>query len=82
MLQKFLNLTSVLLIGVGLLMAFQRPAFGYVDPGTGLLALQAVGSGIAAIGFFLRRKIFGIFSRKKTDAEPELHSVPGNSSTK
>lgn len=37
----------------------------YVDPGTGLLALQSIGSMLAAAAFFLRRRIMGIFNKKK-----------------
>lgn len=40
----------------------------YVDPGSGLLALQSFASVMAAVGFFLRRRIMGLFTRKKTPA--------------
>ena len=40
----------------------------YVDPGSGLLALQSFASAIAAVGFFLRRRIMGLFTRKKAPA--------------
>lgn len=34
-----------------------QPAYGYVDPGSGLVALQVVGSTIAALGFLLRKRV-------------------------
>ncbi|MGA8940171.1 MAG: hypothetical protein WB439_13500 [Acidobacteriaceae bacterium] len=48
-----------------LLLATERRAMAYVDPGTGLLALQSLGSLLAAAGFFLRRRIMGLFDKKK-----------------
>jgi hypothetical protein len=37
----------------------------YVDPGTGLLALQSAASVLAAGAFFMRRKIRALFGRRK-----------------
>jgi hypothetical protein len=37
----------------------------YVDPGSGLLALQSIASMMAAAVFFLRRRIMKLFTRKK-----------------
>ena len=47
------------------LLATERRAMAYVDPGSGLLALQSFASVMAAVGFFLRRRIMGLFTRKK-----------------
>lgn len=59
---------------IGALMLFQRPAYGYTDPGTGLLAVQAVGSALAATGWYLRRKIYALFhTENKTVALDETH---------
>jgi hypothetical protein len=48
-----------------LLLATERRAMAYVDPGSGLLALQSIASMMAAAAFFLRRRIMGLFTRKK-----------------
>jgi hypothetical protein len=40
-----------------LLAAFTKPAYGYVDPGSGLLAVQVGGSMLAGGLFILRTKI-------------------------
>lgn len=40
-----------------LLAAFTKPAYGYVDPGSGLLAVQVGGSMLAGGLFILRSKI-------------------------
>jgi hypothetical protein len=47
----------ILLVLVGVAMICERPAYAYADPGTGLLAVQAVGSVLVATGWYLRRKI-------------------------
>jgi hypothetical protein len=50
---------------VCVLLATERRAMAYVDPGSGLLALQSFASVMAAVGFFLRRRIMGLFKRDK-----------------
>jgi hypothetical protein len=57
-----------------LMLATERRAMAYVDPGSGLLAIQSIGSMLAAAGFFFRRRIMGLFNKKKTmaSAEPRL----------
>jgi hypothetical protein len=57
-----------------LMLATERRAMAYVDPGSGLLALQSIGSMLAAAGFFMRRRIMGLFNKKKplASAEPRL----------
>lgn len=37
--------------------AFTQPAYAYVDPGSGLLALQMIGSTTAGILFFVRKRL-------------------------
>ncbi len=50
----------------------QRAMAMYVDPGSGLLALQSAASVMAAAAFFLRRKIRTVFGlrRKAEDYVP------------
>jgi hypothetical protein len=40
-----------------LLAALSKQAYGYVDPGTGLLAVQIGGSMVAGVLFFVRSKL-------------------------
>lgn len=42
---------------LGLLMALTRPAYGYVDPGSGLLTIQIGGSMLAGALFMFRSKV-------------------------
>jgi hypothetical protein len=51
----------------------------YVDPGSGLLVMQSAASAIAAIGFFLRRRIRALFSRReKTKASVPMPAEKGS----
>lgn len=45
----------------GLLLMAERPAYAYVDPGSGLLTLQIVGASIAGSFFLLRQKVRRLF---------------------
>ncbi len=70
---KLLQIFPVVLILVGAMLAFERPAYAYADPGTGLLAVQAVGSALVATGWYLRRKIYSFFGPDNAPRpEPEV----------
>jgi hypothetical protein len=58
-----------------LMLATERRAMAYVDPGSGLLALQSIGSMLAAAGFFMRRRIMGLFNKKKPLESAEARLV-------
>jgi drug/metabolite transporter (DMT)-like permease len=74
-LMKLLKILPLVLIFVGVLVLFERPAYGYTDPGTGLLAVQAAGSALVATGWYLRRKIYSIFHRDdQVQGNPEEQS--------
>ena len=53
-----------MLLFVSLLIASERRAWGYVDPGSGLLALQGAASFVATVAYYFRRRIRAFFSRK------------------
>jgi hypothetical protein len=52
-----LSLTLILALAV----SFERPAWAYVDPGSGFVFLQVIGSMAAGALFYLRHKIKGLF---------------------
>ncbi len=58
---KLLRVFPLILILVGAVLLFERPAYAYADPGSGLLAIQAAGSALVATGWYLRRKIYALF---------------------
>lgn len=66
--KRVTSLGSALVMGVCLLFAMERRAMAYVDPGSGLLALQSFASVMAAAVFCLRRRIMGLFTRNKPQA--------------
>jgi O-antigen/teichoic acid export membrane protein len=61
--RHFLRIFPLALILLGAVLLFERPAYAYADPGTGLLAVQAAGSALVAAGWYLRRKIYLLFHR-------------------
>ena len=65
---NLLRLSGFLFVACALLLclalATEQNAYGYVDQGSGLLAMQLIGSGLAATIFRFRRKILSLFSRR------------------
>jgi hypothetical protein len=56
-------------------LAFERRAYCYVDPGSGLLMLQAAGTVLTGVLFTLRRRIKSIFTRNKSTETPTIESI-------
>ena len=54
-----------------LLAALTKPAYGYVDPGSGLLAVQVGGSMLAGGLFILRSKIRRLFRMNSPEEKVE-----------
>jgi hypothetical protein len=52
-----------------LLLATERRALAYVDPGQGLIALQSIGAVMAASVFYLRRRILSLFGKGQPAAK-------------
>lgn len=69
---------------VVLLAALTKPAYGYVDPGSGLLAVQLGGSMLAGGLFVLRsklRRLFGLNSAsEKSERETRTPTEPTETS--
>ena len=70
-----LRFFSLALILAGVVLFFELPAYAYADPGTGLLAVQAVGSALVAGGWYLRRKIYSLFHRVQ-EPRPQPQEMP------
>ena len=64
-LKRLLSFSLAVFTCVCLLLATDRSAYAYVDPGSGLLALQSAASVMAAVGYFMRRRIGALFGRKE-----------------
>jgi hypothetical protein len=59
-----------------LLAASERRAMAYIDPGSGLLALQSAGAFLAAAAFTMRRRILSLFGKGQPAAKKPANSVP------
>ncbi len=72
-----LRALPIFLIFLGAVILFERPAYAYVDPGNGLLAIQAAGSALVATGWYLRRKIYALLRRpSEARQEPDVMAGP------
>jgi hypothetical protein len=55
--------------------AFQKPAYAYADPGSGLLFLQVAGSMVAGALFIVRSKLRKLFHRRQKRVEDPVTSA-------
>jgi len=67
--KRFLSISLAGFCCLCLLMATEHRAYAYIDPGSGLLAIQSMFAALGAAGYFLRRRIAAIFGRKKPVAD-------------
>jgi hypothetical protein len=77
--KRLISSSLTLLITFCLLVATDRRAWGYVDPGSGLIALQTFASVGAAYAYFIRRRIRAFFASKE-QAETAAMPVAAESS--
>ena len=47
---------------------FERPAYGYVDPGSSLLMFQSVSAFVTGVLFYFRRRLKGLFIRPRVES--------------
>ncbi len=55
-------------------LGLERRAYAYVDPGSGLLMLQAAGTILTGVLFTLRRRIKILFTRSKQEKPTDTAS--------
>ncbi|MDP9039867.1 MAG: hypothetical protein M3O02_11445 [Acidobacteriota bacterium] len=67
--KRLTSLTLTVLMLFCVLVSSERRAWAYVDPGTGLIALQTFASVLAASAYVARRKIRSWFGRG--EAKPD-----------
>lgn len=67
--KSFLSFSLAAFCCMCFVMASEHRAYAYVDPGSGLLAIQSMFAALGAAGYFLRRRIAGLFGRKKPVAQ-------------
>jgi hypothetical protein len=59
--RRILAAFSWTVIAIGFLLASERQAHAYADPGSSLFMLQAAGALVTATGLYFRRMITGLF---------------------
>lgn len=59
---------------MSVLCALSKPAYAYVDPGSGLLAFQIVSTTFAGFLFMIRRRIRVFFRTRRSLPKIEVHS--------
>jgi hypothetical protein len=63
--KRVVSFSLGIFITLCMMVGSERRAWGYVDPGSGLIALQGIASVAAAYAYYVRRRIRAFFSRKK-----------------
>ena len=78
--KRIASVSLSVVIFFSLLVASERRAWGYVDPGSGLIALQTIASVIAAWAYMVRKRIRAFFTRKKEEPAAVLPVATADSS--
>jgi hypothetical protein len=63
--KRLISFSLGVLVTLCMIVGSERRAWGYVDPGSGLIALQTIASVAAAYIYMIRRRIVAFFARKK-----------------
>lgn len=70
--KRVISLSLAVFTCLCLMVATERQALAYVDPGSGMLALQSLASIAAAAGYFMRKRIRALFGRKKPEESADV----------
>jgi len=65
MIFRFISAAFLSLLLLAFWFSYSAPAFGYVDPGSGLLACQSIGALFAGVLYYFRRR-FRSFTNRST----------------
>jgi hypothetical protein len=65
--KRFFSVSLGICIALLMVVGSERRAWGYVDPGSGLIAIQGIASVAAAYVYMARKRIAAFFARKKQD---------------
>jgi hypothetical protein len=77
--KRLISISLTVLIVFCMLVATDRRAWGYIDPGSGLVALQTAGSVALASLYVVRRRIRDFFTRQPKNTD---EATPSESATK
>jgi hypothetical protein len=71
---KYFAITLMLLITLSF--AFERQAYAYVDPGSGLLIFQGISAIVSGTLIYFRRRIKNLFTKSRPTTEPSAIQPP------
>jgi hypothetical protein len=63
---KYFAVTAGLFLALGIF--FERPAYGYVDPGSSLLVFQSISALVTGAMFYFRRRVKALFTRDSVNS--------------
>lgn len=70
--QSVMRVAFAVLLLSAITVSFEQSAYAYVDPGSGLLLMQTIGSMLACAAIYFRRNILGFFQKETPHAEGEF----------
>jgi hypothetical protein len=76
--RKAVQLSSLLVLLLGMTLMTEKQAHAYADPGSSLLILQTVGSVLTASALYFRRRIASLFRSNKSS---ETNAIATETST-
>jgi hypothetical protein len=77
--KRLLTLSLSVFTVVCLLVATDRHALAYINPGEGMIALQSAAASLATASYFMRRRIASLFSKKPAAEETPMPVVKADS---
>ncbi|MCU1323118.1 MAG: hypothetical protein JWM43_2767 [Acidobacteriaceae bacterium] len=77
---KHLVVTSALVLSLGF--CFERPVYGYVDPGSSLLAYQSFSAVITGALFYFRHRLKSLFRKSQPGSQTSSQTSPESQSRK
>ena len=63
--KRFASIVLAVITVFCFVLASEGRAWGYVDPGSGLLALQGFATAAAGVMYYMRRRIMAFFGRQR-----------------
>ena len=69
------RIVFAVLLFSALTVSLEQAAYAYVDPGSGLLLMQTIGSMFACAAIYFRRNILGFFQKTQSQGEPEFSTT-------
>jgi hypothetical protein len=76
MTHKLRHFAITLMLLITLSFAFERQAYAYVDPGSGLLIFQGISAIVSGTVIYFRRRIKSLFTKSRPTTAPSAIQPP------